>query len=395
MNPVRALTALNGALVVGYLYNLISALAAPAAALRADFTVYWTGWWMILHGRGRALYDADAQRAAQQLLMQGAEFEGGLMAFLHPPHAALAGVPFGALAELAGARAAFAVWTALSLLVLARLDRSLRGLMNVDRGPDHWLMTSALLAFYPVFCNLMLGQLSLLLALALVEVHRAQRDGHVKSGAAWLLVLSIKPQLLPPVLVWLAMRRQWRLLAAAGAGGATLALLSSLILGARIWLDYASAVRGLERFFGTGTAAYMPTIRGTLVRIAGGNETPIATGVTIAAWLAAPVALAWLLARRRADMRAELALVTAAALVVSPHLFVQDLIIVAVSLALRTAALRGDGRRWRPFAAFALAWPFLFVLARAADFAGGSGPNLPVDPIFVALTVLTVVCARI
>src|SRR5262249_34394727 len=112
-------------LAVGYAAVLIKDLVSPDIITATDFTVFWGAWHQILHGQALSLYDEAAQRTTQQLLMHGRYFEGGLMAFLNPPHAALAGVPFGWLADRAGESTAFVAWTAGNLALLALLVREL------------------------------------------------------------------------------------------------------------------------------------------------------------------------------------------------------------------------------------------------------------------------------
>src|ERR1043166_4073013 len=90
---LRALVIVNGGLAAGFALSEFRHLAAPASSLISDFTVFCTGWTLILQHRAAALYDEAAQRATQQALLHGMHFEGGLMAFLTPPHAALASAP--------------------------------------------------------------------------------------------------------------------------------------------------------------------------------------------------------------------------------------------------------------------------------------------------------------
>src|SRR5262245_22371713 len=110
-------------LAVGYAAVLVKDLVTPDMITATDFTVFWGAWHQILHGQAQALYDEAAQRATQQMLMHGGYFEGGLMAFLNPPHAALAGVPFGWLADHAGEAVAFTASTVCNLGLLALLVR--------------------------------------------------------------------------------------------------------------------------------------------------------------------------------------------------------------------------------------------------------------------------------
>jgi hypothetical protein len=380
-------------LAAGLAVGTIRRMLAPAGIIDTDFTVFHSAWWLILHGQGRSLYDASAQRAAQQLLMGGREFIGGLMAFLNPPHAALAGVPLGWVADHAGAAVAFATWTGVNVVLLLRLDFLIRRLCGARRGELRWVVTLALLAFYPVFYTIGIGQLSLLLAVSVVEVVRALEGQRSLTAAVWLIVLSLKPQLLPPLLLLLALRGYWRTLAWAAILGVGVAAICAAFLGASIWLDYLRNVRALEQFFAAGTPAYMMNLRGALTRVLGQQVSPAAVyQVAVGAWIAAMLALALVLIRRAGDSRdmpTEFALALAVALFFNPHLFPQDAVIWAVALTLFIAGQRARGRSWMPFSAFALSWPMWFAVTRALDLSTGP-QQLYLTPAIVVMLVALV-----
>lgn len=394
--------ALNVPLAANAIWLALWGVALPEALVSTDFTVFRTAWWLILHGQAASLYDATAQQAAQRVVMSGWRFDGGLMAFLNPPHVALAGLPFGWLAERAGGHAAFLVWSALELVLLARFDWLVRDTLGLRAGLPRWLCTTLLLAFYPVLYTVSVGQLSLLLAVAALELERALARGRpgARAAAAWLLVFGVKPQLLPAVVALLAARRAGRVLALAAAGAAVIAALTAAALGPSIWLTYLRSVHGLEGWFGTRAVACMMNVRGQLTRLLGGEAAPgdAIAAVATAVWLVAAVVLGVALARahrRRADAgSSELALALAVALVTSPHLFAQDATLWVAVFALHLAALAERGLPRRGFASFAMCWPLLFGVARIADLYGTREPRLRVDPVFVAMLAATAAIAR-
>jgi hypothetical protein len=204
---VRGLIAINIGLVMGFVFVLLRNLTTPGAMVASDFTVFWTAWTLILHGRASALYDETAQRATQQFLMGGMHFEGGLMAFLNPPHAALVSAPIGWLADRVGEQGAFAVWTAGNLALVWLLIRWLSDEWRATTRQHGWMLASAVLGFYPVFCAVRQGQPSILLAVAVLGLYRAAKAARHWAGGAWLVVLTIKPQLVPMVIIYLAAQR--------------------------------------------------------------------------------------------------------------------------------------------------------------------------------------------
>src|SRR6478672_1995687 len=126
----RFITGLHVLLALVVANSTVGRMIMPEGVIDTDFTVFRTAWWLILHGQGHDLYDVSAQTTAQHLLMGERTFEGGLMAFLNPPHAALAGLPFGWIADRAGPGVALAAWTSLNILLLLRLDHLVRSRLD-------------------------------------------------------------------------------------------------------------------------------------------------------------------------------------------------------------------------------------------------------------------------
>jgi hypothetical protein len=240
------------------------------------------------------------------------------------------------------------------------------------RGHE-WILTCALLAFYPVFCAVNNGQTSILLTVAVLGVYRSTERSRPWTAGAWISVLSIKPQLVPMVLIYLAARRRWQAIACASLILVTLVALTTAWLGLSVWFDYVRQVRHLEVFWGTGTPGYMLNVRGALTRVMAGDQHDIDT-IAYAVWVFAMALIAIVLAHRRVDRaldaRSTYALVVAVALLTNPHLFVQDAVIWAVPLVLH-AATRSESEDWPTFALFALSWPVLFSAIRLLDAQSG------------------------
>lgn len=395
MNRVqRWFIAIHAGLVIGYAVVLIRNIFTPDLITACDFTVFWTAWTLVLNGQGMALYQEAAQRFTQQRLMDGGYFEGGLMAFLNPPHAALATSPMGWVANRFGEPSAFVVWTAGNVVLLWLLIRTLCDECRLNSPRDRRIVTLAVLGFYPVFCTLRTGQPSIALALAAVGVFRAARQSRPVAGAGWLMVLSVKPQLLPVMIVYAAAQRCWRMLAYAGAMLTAIVLGTALVIGPTIWIEYLTHVRQLERFWGSGTPDYMLNLRGALLRMFGLVHATWIDPLVYALWMAALCGAAVFVWRRAAaltpsDPRSTFAFVLALALLTNPHLFVHDAVIWTVPLALYAAFLRDSAVDWSPFVRFALAWPVLFAIAGAHSVK--SGRFMWIDPhlwAFVALTAM-------
>lgn len=394
----RALLAFYIGLAAGLAAATVRTVLLPTGVVATDFSVFATGWWMILHGQGSALYDANSQAAAQTVIMKGAHFEGGLLAFLNPPHAAVAGLPLGWVVERVGVGTAFVLSIAVNIGLLFVLDRGLKQTLGI-RGAARPLMTAGLLAFYPVFEVIKLGQVSLLLAVAILGLYRGVNASRHVVAAGWLLVLSIKPQLLLPIAVFLICRGCYRVLVWSAMLALVAVLITSIVLGPSIWLEYVRHIGQLEQFFGTGTADYMLNARGSLLRLAPGVSPHAIRIAAFALALAASGCLAtffWFSqVHRDEDGRLGYALAVAVALLFSPHLFVQDVVIWAVPLSfVAWSAFRAAPRRLSS-TVFILLAPIVFTLAHfTGSTPASSQSQLSLNLQFAILALATAVTTR-
>jgi hypothetical protein len=346
----------------------------------------------VLHGRGAELYDVAAQQQAQRALVGAHQFPSGLLAFLHPPHAALAGVPLGLLTAWLGEPAAFRLWAAVNVALLVSLARTLGRLVAPSSLAERLLVAAAVAGAFPVFLTVREGQVALLLVVALLRLGLALEDGRDLAAAVWLLVLSIKPQLIPLPLAALVAFRRWRALGFAAALATAAALASVAVLGPGIFARYLRGLGALQEHLGRGAPDAMLDLRGLLVRLLGADRARLATAVSFAACGAAALAfwLAWVSegaaeggGRGRGWVRPEVpgggdppegprrrlayASACAAALFFSPHLFVGDLTLWAAPLGLGAAALGNTSPAARSFRRFALAWPVAIAATLAID----------------------------
>jgi hypothetical protein len=351
----------------------------------SDFTIFYSGWTLALRDGGRDLYDLGAQRAVQHALMNGVEFPGGVVPFLHPPHAALALAPLALLPRTA----ATWLWTASELALLAWLAFALARVVGLASRLDRWVLASALLAYPPTFASIQMGQLAILMTVALLGLVLAVSNGADGTAAACLLLLSFKPHLvLAPVAVLVAQRR-WGVLGRAALGGAVAAGAATLVFGRHVWVSYLAALPSLERFWGKGGPEFMVDFRGAVVRLAGGDGTSAVALLTYGALAASTLAI-YGLARRRVVRGAPAAEVWPAALALgllfNPHLFLHDALLWVVPLALFVAQRRGQGRAMA-FTAFALSWPLVCLVNETIE---RNDHLLPVHLLFVEAVAATV-----
>lgn len=346
---------------------------------RADFTAFYAGWAIVRDGRGDALYDLAVQGAYQAAVLPGVRFAGGVLPYVNPPHLTPLFVPLAWLPR----PVAFTVWTLGQLGLLAWLVRWLW--RDVAAGwplRERRLLVAGLLAFHPLFYSFLLGAFSLLLLVALAQLHAALAAQRERAAGLWLLLGTLKPQLvlLPGVMALAAGR--WRALATAALGGGLLAAVATGLLGWRTWDDYLRLTRDFALLFDRlgVDPSLMWNVRGALASWLGPQRAELINAAS-AALVALAAAGVWRLWRApwrpgTADFDLRFALTVLLGLLTAPHLFPHDGLLLVLPAVLAYRAWRDQAGRWRPYAALLLASPPLCLLAEWT-IGGRLGVRLP------------------
>jgi hypothetical protein len=176
-------------------------------------------------------------------------------------------------------------------------------------------------------------------------------------------------------------------------------LITSIVLGPSIWLEYVRHIGQLEQFFGTGTADHMLNARGALLRLAPGVSPHAIRIAAFTLTLAASGCLAtffWFSqVHRDEDGRLAYALAVAVALLFSPHLFVQDVVIWAVPLSFVVCSAFRAARRRLSSTVFILLAPIVFTLAHfTGSTPASSQSQLSLNLQFAILAIATAVTTR-
>jgi hypothetical protein len=342
------------------------AATAPGKPGPTDFLSFWCAGHLALSGQPASAWNL---RVLGPLEHATASLDGdATLAFFYPPPFLLLCLPFAALPYLAGF-AAFVAAQGAALIML------LRRILPRDWG---WL---PVFGFPGLLINAATGQNGFVSAACLAASVVWLDRRPLLAGAA-LGGLAFKPHLALCVPVALLAARRWRAVFAAGGTALALFALSWLALGTASYAAFFQslpAVRdALEHHpedWGKLQSLY------TAARICGAS---LATAYVVQAGLALLVAAALaLLCWRRPGGSAEMAALSAAALLCTPHVLDYDLAVTGVPLAWLA---HGSWRPWeKSVAALAFLWP---LLARI-----GTQAHLPVGP-FVLLALFVVVWRR-
>jgi hypothetical protein len=314
-----------------------------------DFVQFYAAGAVVADGRGDELYDWDRFGAELSTLVPGL----GDVRYLpiYPPQTALVFVPFSKLPYL-GALAFWCVVSAtLYLAALSVLWSSLPALRTYRTE------ALALALGFPAFVQVIAhGQIGTLGVPLLVLAWFGVRDGRPLVVGVALGSLFFKPQLGTLALAALLLIPSLRLLAGLVIGAGLQILVAGVVYGWSIWLEYYDVIATVTTHIGSFEPKLwaMHSLRGVVLLLAG--HSPVTTGI----WIAL-VVVAGVLARRASASGAapEITFVAICllGLLANPHLYVYDLVLLAVPLAVLASWLAS-----RPEVAAGPTAPLAYVL---------------------------------
>jgi len=327
-----------------------------------------------------ALYDLDAQRAAQDAL----DPAGPDRPFANPPFVATA----ARMVESGGIEAGY--------LAVALLDLFAAGLLAVlvwRQGrtlavPVRLAVTTGTLATFPVASVMAEGGVSGIASTGIALVLWGEHRRQPWTVAGGLVMAATKPHLLPAALVVLVVRRRRTALARAVLLGTAVALPSLASPGPGAWLAYPAVFTGLAGHDSPAVAHsdHWWNVASLLHHLLGQDGSPTAVLLT---WTLLAAGLALIAATTRAG--GGTAAVTAAlvlGLLVSPHTNPADALWLPLAFVLM---LTDDSWARRPPAVrsiltgLAVAWPVASLAAFTWSAAGGSIVAVVMMSAFAAL----------
>jgi hypothetical protein len=306
-----------------------------------DFFAFYSAATLVHDGHPQALYDSGTLTALQRQLYPHPVGYAGYMPFINPPAAAAFLSPLATLAE----STARLVW------LLISIGLAVACALVLTAGRDIRIRLLALLvvlATFPAYQTFTEGQWSFVLLLGCLGALVAARRGHETLAGVALGVLWLKPPLLVLVLIWLLLARHWRV--AAGMIGAVIAVTAVALpwTGIQSNLNYARYLGDVVAAHAGGAGAAgqtawegaLPNMEG-LIGLAAtvfGQQNALAVDTATVAMAAILVGFfAWAMRSHWRDRPLRLGYVLAAVclgLLLDPHLYAQDCVLVVVLVAL-------------------------------------------------------------
>jgi hypothetical protein len=392
---VFAAVALGLAIATVYV-GLFVLLVVDGWTRGADYTAFYTGWTIVLQGRGPELYDPAVQAEVQRTVLGGQSFAAGLNPFNNPPYAVLPFVPL-ALLPL---EPSFLVWTCLNVVLLASiLLVMLRTIAAGWSGRERAALVALAVAFPPTAIVFFQGAFSLLLLGGVLAGVVGVVARPVRAGAA-LAVAAIKPQGVFGAGLALAAGRRWRAAGASLVVLAALALAATIVLGPGTWASYVRFLAGYLSSFDVLSVdpAAMWNLRGTLTLALGRDSPGLVNGL---AYLGFAVGVVLVLATwtwqrpptmdpRDPGVAIRWSLTVCLTALFAPHLNPHDDVVLILAAALAWAALRGT-RVAAPLAIGVATAPALILLTNGLR--ADAPTDLPIRVPTLLLLLLTVVVA--
>jgi hypothetical protein len=310
--------------------------AGLSAALHAktDFRAFYTAAHLVVQGRAYELFSYEAQRQAQSALFAAS---GQTLPFLYPAYAALLFVPFALLPF----GVAYLLFTALNLVTLWIAVRLLCERVPTLRRWPPGLRFGLVVALLPLAEVLIQGQISILLLLLYVWMDALLAQRREFLAGVVLAFCLVKFQIAIPVALLFLAWRCYRVLTGFLCGAAGLVLVSLALCGPSGLAAYWRAtvnVAGASLFHPLAAKARygmyagdMPNLHGLFFVVTHGR----ANG-TILLGLTSVLTLAW-----ASRQRPSLAVALPAAMLVSYHMQVYDLILLLLPFALAANAVPG------------------------------------------------------
>ena len=310
-------------------------LATPGAFDRygtlkgVDFLQFYTAARMVADGRGYQLYDWEAFAATLRAAVPGT----GDLLFLsvYPPQLALLMSPLGRLDYLA----ALGVWIAITVLLYACCLRALqRASPAFQRHGRAWWLAAA--AFAPFQQLVLHGQVAILALVCFTWAWTAmRRDRWWWCGAA-LGSLAFKPPFGVAAATAVVVSRDYRVALGAAAAALVQGAVVAAWRGPGVLVEYGSRMQDVLRM----PELFEPKLwqmhnwKGFWGLFAGTGPIGTALAVASSLWVVYLVVQVWR-ATRSPHLRA--ASLVVASVLANPHLYVYDLVVLAVPLALAAA----------------------------------------------------------
>lgn len=324
---LKTATTVYLACMVSMQIGILWELRKPISTGFGDFAAFYTASKMVRDGNGRQLYDLHKQWIVQRSFAPGVAIRQGPLPFIRPPFQSLLLLP---LAYLPYPWAA-AAWLLASVLLLIAIPFVAPRSQPVARFWPGALEGVFCLGLFPVGNALLNGQDSIvLLFLLFCAISSLLRGSDYWAGALLALCL-FKFHLIWLIVVFLLLKRKYRVLGPFGVVAIFLLLLSTMLVGWHDLIEYPQYVLKLDQTAGAGltTLEAMPTLRPLVTALFG---TSIPAGVALAIAGVVGVFLVWKSEGTKQVGGIDISLLIVVTLLTAYHAYSYDLTLLLIPI---------------------------------------------------------------
>jgi len=277
---------------------------------------------LIAQGRAAELYNERVEAAEMRAIVGQTRVR---LPYLYGPQVALFFVPFSRLPFLAQA----AIWTVLSLLFYLACI-SVVSSACAELVPYRGLVLLGAIAFPPLFHFFVRGQLSVLVMGCFVAAYFAWRAGRETLAGLALGLLAFKPQFLVAIPLVLLFARAWKSLFALTLSAAAQLAFTTLYFGSSVMRSYFSTLV-LSAGSPSAVELSLSSIQMHSLRPFWSLLIPWPRVVFVLYALSSIAAILMAVAiwKSSAPLAIRFSALTLAAVLVNPHLFIYDLLVLA------------------------------------------------------------------
>jgi hypothetical protein len=324
-----------------------------------DYVSFYAAAKMVRQAAGDRLYDVDAVLYMEREVTGSPIAQDHVLPYFNPPFLAALLAPL-TLLSLPGFGAALGAMN-LALLLVCALD--MQKLLKLDEPRHRIFFWLALLSSVPMVNVFLQHQVTLWVMVAWLGFVVAQMQGRQKWSGVVLALGLVKPHMVVLPVLFLVYRRQWRALVSFGAVAATFALVSVLVAGPAVLVEYPRFLLQSTGWEANGIKPYLMYGWNGLLVDALDDPTPsrwLFGGLCLVTL--GTVAVAWkrITATGASYPAAAMAVALMASLLVSAHLYLHDVALAGLAIVVAAAAT-GSARTWGWVAAAlwltALPWP--------------------------------------
>lgn len=321
-------------------WNFATLRGSNGYPLAGDYANFWSASKLVLSGKPALIYNTDELLAVQQkALGTHRRYEGGCLCY--PPTFLLVVSPLGIFPYLPSLFIWIGVTLGFYLLVLSRIS-------------THPVFLPLCLTFTGVGENFAFGQNGFLTG-ALLGGGLLLLDRRPLAAGCLFGLLSYKPQFMILVFPALLFGRYWKGLISTLAASIILVLVSMLLFGYHIWLDYLKIIPLPQEYLEMGLMMWniMPTF--FAATLSAGLPVKAAYLVQGVVMLAALAGVAWVWGKKT-SLASRGAVLVLGTLLFTPYDYVYDLAILALPLAWLWEDGRRHGRRPGELLLLLLGW---------------------------------------